>query len=193
MAQKILIIDGHPDPDRSRLGHALVDAYLHGAMESGKETRLITVAEAPVEVLRTARDFAVAPTSPHIISAQSDLSWADHVVLVFPLWLGGAPAVLRAFLEQIACGSFFAETSGRGIRSKFKGRSARVIVTMGMPTFVYRLMFHAHGVRNIMQGVLGFAGYAPVRATLLGAAESVGPREQNRRLERVRTLGREGL
>jgi len=144
-------------------------------------------------VLRTARDFAVAPTSPHIISAQSDLSWADHVVLVFPLWLGGAPAVLRAFLEQVACGSFFAETSGRAIRSKFKGRSARVIVTMGMPTFIYRLMFHAHGVRNIMQGVLGFAGYAPVRATLFGAAESVGPSEQKRRLERVRTLGREGL
>lgn len=192
MARKILVIDGHPDPARARLCHALADAYIEGAMEAGKETRLITIAETPLDVLRTAADFAQPTASASIKSAQADLLWADHVVLVFPLWLGGAPALLRMFLEQVACGAFFAETTGAGIRSKLKGKSARLIVTMGMPAFVYRLMFHAHGVRNIMHGVLGFAGYAPVRATLFGAVESVGRDEHKRRLARARDLGREG-
>jgi putative NADPH-quinone reductase len=192
MAQKILIIDGHPDAERARYCHALADAYTQGAMAAGKETRLITLAETPVEMLRTARAFAALASSAHIKAAQADIAWADHLVIVFPLWLGGAPAFLRAFLEQVACGGFFAATEGAGIRPKFKGKSARLIVTMGMPAFVYRLFFHAHGVRNIIHGVLGFAGFAPVRATFFGAIESVGAAQLKTRLEHTRLLGREG-
>lgn len=192
MAQKILIIDGHPDPARVHFCHALTDAYVEGAISAGKETRLITVSELPVEVVRTAADFAAPPMSAHIVSAQADIVWGDHLVLVFPLWLGGAPALLRAFLEQVARGDFFAGAEGPGARSKFKGKSARLIVTMGMPAIIYRLFFHAHGVRNIMSGVLGFAGYGPVRATLYGAIESVSARHQRARLHEVRVLGRDG-
>jgi putative NADPH-quinone reductase len=192
MAQKILVIDGHPESDRARFCHALADAYLKGAMEAGKETRLITLAETPVDFLRSARDFSAPPRAAEIKSAQADILWADHVVIVFPLWLGGAPALVHAFLEQVACGGFFAETAGPGIRPKFKGKSARLIVTMGMPAFVYRLVFRAHGVRNIISGVLGFAGFGPVRATMLGAVESIAPDQQKLRLDRAHMLGRDG-
>jgi putative NADPH-quinone reductase len=192
MAQKVLVIDGHPDRERSRYCHALADAYIEGAMAAGKETRLITLADTPIDFLRTASDFATAPQAPEIRSAQADLLWADHVVLVFPLWLGGAPAFVHAFLEQVARHAFFAETSGAGIRSKLKGKSARLIVSMGMPSFVYRLIFRAHGVRNIVSGVLGFAGFGPVHTTMLGAVESVGAAQQKARLDRVRLLGRDG-
>lgn len=192
MAQKILMIDGHPDPARAHFCHALADAYVDGAMSAGKETRLITVAELPLEVVRTAAEFAAAPTSAQIVSAQADITWADHLVLVFPLWLGGAPALLRAFLEQVARGGFFAATEGTGIRSKFKGKSARLIVTMGMPAIVYRLFFQAHGVLNIVSGVLGFAGFGPVRITMYGAIESVTARQQRARLAEARALGRDG-
>ena len=34
--------------------------------------------------------------------AQADIGWAQHIVLFFPLWLGDMPAVLKAFLEQVA-------------------------------------------------------------------------------------------
>lgn len=192
MSQKILVIDGHPDGDRARLCHALADAYLEGAMNAGKETRLITLAETQIELLRTAGDFTRSPTAAEIRRAQEDIVWADHLALIFPLWLGGAPALLHGFLEQVARGGFFAETAGPGIRSKFKGKSARLIVTMGMPAVVYRLIFHAHGVRTIMSGVLGFAGFTPVRLTTFGAVENVNAHEQTARLQRVRTLGRDG-
>lgn len=192
MAQKILVIDGHPESDRARFCHALADAYLKGAMEAGKETRLITLAETPVEFLRSARDFTAPPRTAEMKSAQADFLWADHIVLIFPLWLSGAPALLHAFLEQVACGGFFAETAGPGIRPKFKGKSARLIVTMGMPAFVYRLIFRAHRVRNIMSGVLGFAGFSPARATMFGAVQTVDTEQHKLRLDRAHMLGRDG-
>jgi putative NADPH-quinone reductase len=192
MAQRILVIDGHPDPDRARLCHALADAYVKGARDTGKETRLITLADAAFPLLRTAREFAAAPEAPAILMARDDMLWAEHIVIVFPLWLGGAPALLRAFLEQVARGDFVASTSGRGIHQKLKGRSARLIVTMGMPAFIYRLAFHAHGVKNIMQGVLGFGGIKPIALTLFGAVEAVGAQVQKARLAKVERIGREG-
>jgi len=191
MAKRILIIDGHPDADRSRLCHALADAYAKSARDSGGEVRLLTVAEAEFPVLRTAQDFATPPDAPAIKSARSDIAWADHLVFVFPLWLGGAPALLRAFLEQVARAGFVAETDGRGIRQKLKGKSARLIVTMGMPALIYQLVFHAHGVKNIMQGVLGFGGIAPIHLTLFGAVETSTPAAHATRLKRVAALARE--
>lgn len=193
MGARILIIDGHPDGDRARLCHALADAYADGARETGREVRLLTVAEAEFPILRTAQDFMTAPDAPAILGARDDILWADHLVLVFPLWLGGAPALLRAFLEQVARGGFVAETSGRGIRQKLRGKSARLIVTMGMPAFIYRWMFQSNGVKNIMKGVLGFGGIGPIRLTLFGAIEAGSPATHKSLLVRVRALGRDGV
>jgi len=192
MSERILVIDGHPDRDRARFCHALANAYLEGARATGKQTRLITLAEADFPLLRTAKDFATPADAPAITRAQEDFLWADHIVIIFPLWLSSAPALLRAFFEQIARASFVAETDGRGIKSKLKGRSARLIVTMGMPAPIYQLVFGARGVKSIMEGVLGFAGIGPIRLTLFGAIEAVGEAVQKRRLARVNTLGREG-
>lgn len=192
MGDRILIIDGHPDPARSRFSHALAEAYVEGARSTGKDTRLISVAEAEFPLLRTAADFASPPDTPSIVRAREDILWADHIVIIFPLWLGGAPALLRGFLEQVARGSFVADISTRGLQQKLKGKSARLIVTMGMPAPVYRFWFHEHGVRNIMQGVLGLGGIAPVRRTLFGMMEGASERLQRRRLDEVRELGRDG-
>jgi putative NADPH-quinone reductase len=113
------------------------------------------------------------------------------LVFVFPLWLGGAPALLRGFLEQVARDNFVAETDGRGIRQKLKDKSARLIVTMGMPALIYQLVFHAHGVKNIAQGVLGFGGIAPIRLTLCGGVEASTPAAHAARFKRVTALARE--
>jgi len=192
MSERILVIDGHPDAQRERFCHALAEAYIEGARSAGKQTRLLTVSEMSFPLLRTGADFANPPDDAAILRARDDLLWCDHVVVLFPLWLGGAPALLRAFFEQIARGNFVAETTGRGIRQKLKGRSARLIVTMGMPAPIYSFVFHEHGVRNVMQGILSFGGIAPVRRTLFGSMEAVSAQTQRARLKAVQQLGAEG-
>lgn len=183
----VLVIDGHPDRG-STLCHALAEAYVAGAREAGHETRLIRVADADFPLLRHAADFTKPSDNPAIVEARDDIAWASHVVFVFPLWLGGAPSLLRAFLEQCARGQFFAEMSRTGPRGKLKGKSARMIVTMGAPSLFYRIVYGAFGLRAIAKSILGFAGLSPIRSTLLGAIE--GPKEaQAQRIARVRELG----
>lgn len=185
---KVLVIDGHPDPHPA-LGHALAEAYAQGARASGHEVRLTRLADLHLTLLRASAEFAAPPNEPGLIAAREDIAWAQHIAIIFPLWLGGAPALVHAFLEHAARALFFAEIGKQGWRPKLKGRSARIIVTMGMPAPLYRLVFGAFGVRALARSVLGFAGIGPVRSTFFGGA---GDPETpyTRWLESARELGR---
>jgi len=53
MAQRITIIEGHPDPAGNRFCHALAEAYAQGARAAGLEVRRIDVARLGFPLLRT--------------------------------------------------------------------------------------------------------------------------------------------
>jgi putative NADPH-quinone reductase len=113
-------------------------------------------------------------------------------VVFFPLWLGDMPALLKAFLEQVARPGFAFHDDGNGGFGKkgLSGRSARVVVTMGMPALVYRYFFRAHSVRSLERNVLGFVGIAPVHETLIGMVDRMRAKERERWLDTLRALGR---
>jgi putative NADPH-quinone reductase len=70
-----------------------------------------------------------------------------------------------------------------------RGKSARIIVTMGMPALVYRWYFGAHGLKNLERNILGFVGIKPVRATLIGLIDNIDAKKRERWLRKVETLG----
>src|SRR5688500_12233228 len=97
---RILIIDGHPDARPQRFMHALARAYCDGAKAAGHEVEMLTVGALDFPLLRTAEDFQIGEPSPTIRAAQESIRRAEHVVILFPLWLGAMPALLKAFFEQ---------------------------------------------------------------------------------------------
>ena len=46
------------------------------------------------------------------------------------------------------------------------GKSARIIVTMGMPSLLYRWLFRAHGVKTLERSILWWSDIGPIRQTL---------------------------
>jgi putative NADPH-quinone reductase len=189
---RIAILQGHPDPRGQRFCRALADAYVAGALDAGHEARTIDVAVLQFPLLRTAEDWQSEPAPPAIRGAQDVMSWAQHVVIFFPLWMGDMPALLKGFLEQaLRPGFALAKASKRGLpKGLMKGRSARIVVTMGMPGFFYRLYYRAHSVKSLRRNILGLAGFSPVRTSLLGMVETKGVRE--RALAKMAMLGRKG-
>lgn len=185
---RITIIDGHPDPAPERFVHALADAYAKSAEEAGHQVRRIELANLEFPLLRSAADWQKsAPTA--IKHAQDDIRWADHLVILYPLWLGDVPALLKGFLEQVARPGFAIAQADRALPAKLlKGRSARIIVTMGMPGLFYRLVVRAHSLKSLERNILGFSGIAPVSHSIVGNVEgSNGYRKKW--LRRVAKLG----
>lgn len=96
---KILILDGHPDPDPSHYVHALADAYVEGAARGGHETRRLNLGDLDFPVIRDPEDYLKKMPGPEIKAAQDHVRWADHLVILYPLWMGMMPAYLKAFFE----------------------------------------------------------------------------------------------
>lgn len=190
-AERILVIDAHPDPDPKRFVHALADAYLRGADER-RQTRLIRLSELDFPLLRTADDWKDGKPPATIASAQADITWAQHIVFFYPLWLGDLPALLKGFLEQTLRPGFALRYRGRYPHKLLKGRSARIVVTMGMPAFFYRLIYRAHSLKSLERNILRFVGIGPVAETIIGLVESSAT---NRKawLKDMEELGRVGL
>ncbi len=193
MPKRILIIDGHPDSAAERYLHALSTAYRDGAREASHEVRGIVVSELQFPLLRTSDDFRAGAPSPTIRKCQDDLAWAEHIVILFPLWLGSMPALLKAFFEQVLRPGFaFAAAKGRGPPQKLlRGKSSRIIVTMGMPALFYRWYFRAHSLKSLERNILGFCGVRPVRACVVGMVESMSQARRGNWLARVQKLGQE--
>lgn len=191
----VLILQGHPDPDARHLCHALADAYADGARFGGHEVRTVEVTRLEFPLLRSQRDWDHGELPPGLADAQASIAWANHLVVVFPLWLGGMPALLKGFLEQVARPGFAFHRDGGNpfARKALGGRSARIVVTMGMPALVYRWYFRAHSVKALERNILGFVGIAPINETLVGSVDQLDEAGRRRWTDRLRELGRDAV
>lgn len=189
--KRILILQGHPDPKGGHFVQALAAAYQRGARNAGHEAARIDVAKLDFRLLRSAAEWQFREPPADIREAQAALAAAHHVVILFPLWLGDMPALMKGFFEQLLRPGFAISKKARNplAAGLLKGRSAHIVVTMGMPAFLYRLFYGAHSVKSLERNLLRFCGFGPVRTTLIGMVE--GKREARERwLSRMFALGR---
>lgn len=191
MSKRILIIQGHPDALAPHFCHALAQAYRDGAEQEGHSVRMVDVAALDFPLLRTQADWEHGELPAALLPAQQDIAWSEHMVFFFPLWLGDMPALLKGFLEQVARPGFaFKKEGGNPFGKKgLSGRSARVVVTMGMPALLYRFFFRAHSVKSLERNILGFVGIAPIHETLIGMVGNLDEVGALKYLAKLRKLG----
>ena len=167
--KRIVIVQGHPDGSAPHLLHAMADAYAEGALQTGHYIRRVNVAQLDFPLLRSQQEFEHGVLPRALLEARDDLLWAEHWVFFFPLWHGTMPALFKGFLEHIFRPGFAMEYREHGFPKRLlAGRSARVVVTMGMPVAFYRWYFGAFGVRGFERSMLRFAGIKPVRESFYG-------------------------
>ena len=187
----IVVIVGH-----SRSGtycEALAEAYATGARGAGHQVTLLHTARLQFDPILRGAYVEVQPLEPDLAAAHRAVMAADHLVIVFPLWLGGMPAILKGFLERLLQPDLVAAHKAGKFEMLLAGKSARVIMTMGMPGLVYRWWYGAHALQALKRNILQFLGAGPVKSTLLGMVEAVGAEKRRVWLDEVEALGREGV
>lgn len=193
MPKHIAIILGHPDPAGGHFCHALADAYADGASGAGHTVSRIDISRLDFPLLRTKEDFERGNPPSAISEAQDVIREADHLLIVYPLWHGTMPALLKGFIEQVFRPGFTLEhRDGKWPVKLLAGRSARIVVTMGMPAMVYRWFYFAHSLRSLERNVLRFCGIKPVRENLFGMIDGADDAKRRKWLEKMRSLGAAG-
>jgi putative NADPH-quinone reductase len=190
--KKILIIQGHPDNSEQHYCHVLAEKYSSAANSAGHKVKQVIVADLALPILTSKKDFDAGEPIESVKSVQEDILWADHLVVIYPIWLGDMPAQLKGFFEQVFRPNFaFSEASpGADYKKLMSGKSARIFVTMGMPAIVYRWFYKAHAVKVMKRNILSFCGFKPVRFKLIGRAHAGNEAQLHVELGKAAHLGR---
>jgi len=101
---RCLLILAHPR--RNSLCGALFDAYAEGVRQAGIECRELILSEMRFDPNVHADSPEHQPLEPELVRAQSDIHWAEHLILVYPTWWGTFPALLKGFLDRVLTPGF---------------------------------------------------------------------------------------
>jgi NAD(P)H dehydrogenase (quinone) len=186
---KIAIIVGHAQPDS--LCEALGEAYRRGAERGGHEAKIFVLGRMNFDPILRKGYVHVQPLEPDLMAAYDAMCGADHWVFVFPLMCGDMPAILKGFIERVLQPDLITrqKTEHEMNWRIFQNKSARIIMTMGMPVTVYRFWYGAHAVKLLRRNILHFIGVKPVRETLFGMVGTSSIDERARWLREVESLG----
>ncbi len=195
MAKNIVIIQGHPDPAGNHFCHALACAYAEGAKQAGHSVSEIDIAGLDFPLLRTQADFEEGQPPPDILNSQAMIRACNHLLIVYPLWHGTMPALLKGFFEQVFRYKFAMDKGDltRMPKGNLKGKSARILVTMGMPAVIYRWYFGAHSLKSLERNILKLAGIRPIRETLIGRINVLAEDKRQKWLSKLHALGAKGF
>ncbi|NNU17552.1 NAD(P)H-dependent oxidoreductase [Parvularcula sp. ZS-1/3] len=181
---------GHPDPGPSYC-RALAERYKEHAEGAGHRIIFFDAAAEEVPFLRSQREFEEGEVPEPALRLQKAIKASNHLVLIFPMWMGTLPALTKGVIEQTFREGFALDTTDPKTLPKqlLRGKSARIIMTMGMPAFLYRHYFRAHGLKNLERNLLKFAGFGPVRTSLIGGVQGGSDSYREKWLERAGRLG----
>ena len=186
---KIAIVVGNPM--RNSYSEGLGKAYLRGAEAGGHDAKLFLLAHMKFDAILREGYRREQPLEPDLVAARQALQASDHLVFVFPLWAGDMPAIMKGFIERVLQPDLLAiqKSGGKASWKIFKGKSARIIMTLGMPGWFYRWYYGAHALKLLRRNVLHLIGVKPVRSTIYGMIEAVGDQTRKQWLREVEALG----
>jgi putative NADPH-quinone reductase len=99
---RVLVVYSHPDPD-SLVAAALARA-LAGLATGGHEARVTDLYADGFEGAMTAQErlsHAEPGVAPELQRYADDLAWAEGLVLVYPTWWSGQPAILKGWIDRV--------------------------------------------------------------------------------------------
>ena len=186
---RIMVVVGHPQ--QNTFCEALGKAYAESAERAGHVAKLFLLSQMQFDPILREGYRKVQPLEPDLADAYAALAASDHLVIVFPLWCGDMPALLKGFIERILQPDLVARENTESAMNWhiFQNKSARIVMTMGMPVSIYRWWFRGHALKLLTRNILHFIGIKPVRATLCGMIATSKPARRERWLAEMRTLG----
>jgi putative NADPH-quinone reductase len=178
MGKRILLILGHPSSNS--FCAALAERYAQSALGAGHEVRQLFLGKMDFDPILREGYRQVQPLEADLRNAQADILWAEHLTLVYPIWWGGIPALLKGFFDRVFLPGFaFKYREGKAFPDKLlQGRSAHLLVTMDTPPWYYRWIYRMPGLHQVRKTTLEFCGIKPGKTLTFGPILGSSPAQR---------------
>ncbi len=192
MSRRILICDLHPA--RQSLSAALAQAYRAGAEAAGHETRALALSEMDFTPDLGQSSFRnTPPLEPDLVTFRDALTWAEHVVLIAPMWWGGLPAKAKGLFDRTLLPGYAFDPRKRRFglpRPLLGGRTGRLILTSDTPGWAFALMYRSAAKHQFQRQILSYVGLRPRGFTHFSPVEHSTLTLRARWLAKTEALGR---
>jgi NAD(P)H dehydrogenase (quinone) len=187
--KKILIINGHPNPESFNFG--LAAAYKKGALASKAEVQEIVIANLQFNPNLKYGYQKRTEQEPDLVAAWEKILWADHLVWIHPVWWGGLPAITKGFIDRVFLPGFAFQYRENSIfwDKLLKGKTAHIITTLDQPSWYYKLVYGQPSVNMLKKTVLGFCGVKTKNVTYIGIIKTADEELRTKWLNKVEKLG----
>lgn len=205
---RVLIVHAHPEPKSfngaltrtataalTEAGHEVVvsDLYAMGFNPVSDRRNFTTVFDPDTYRQQAEEAHAVANDglAADIEAELKKLDWCDTLILQFPLWWFGLPAMLKGWVDRVFVSGGRVYGGGRWYdNGVFAGKRAMCSLTVGGPASIYS----EHGLNGpigailfpINHGMLYFTGFTVIEPFLVHAPARISAEERAAHLTRYR-------
>ncbi|GAB2597494.1 NAD(P)H-dependent oxidoreductase [Nitrincola alkalisediminis] len=185
MPKNITVILGHPDA--SGFCGSLAEMYVQSALNAGHSVRYFKLGEIEFDPILRHGYHQRQELEPGLLEIQNAITWANHLVFVYPTWWGAMPALLKGMFDRVFLpGYAFKYRQNSQFWDKLlAGRSAHAIVTMDTPPWYYRLVYSMPGHHQMKKTILEFSGIKPVKLTSFGPVRYANEKQRDKWLQQV--------
>ncbi|MCR4284241.1 MAG: NAD(P)H-dependent oxidoreductase [Parcubacteria group bacterium] len=190
MNKKVTVILGHPS--RESFCGSIMQSYIDGAKESGKEVREVYIGDLKFDPILWKGYSSIQELEEDLKKAQEDMRWADHLVFVYPTWWGGMPALMKGFVDRVFLPGFgFKFNKGQPYPDRLlSGKSAHLIVTMDNKQKISEKLFGAPSVVALKKIVLEFCGVNPVDIKIISSLRKFNDEKKQELLSDIKNIGK---
>lgn len=209
----VLLVYAHPEP--ASFNGALRDAIVGETLDSGHSIDVSDLYAQGFDPVAGRGDFIQAADDvlfsyqaeqtaaalsgsfvPDLAREQDRLKRADLLVLQFPLWWGGPPAILKGWFDRVAAYGVAYADGTRFDTGLFRGRRSLISVTTGGTADRFSAGDVYGPIEEVLRPVqrlfLGYLGFELTAPHVIYAASRISATERERAIAdlrvRVRTL-----
>lgn len=137
------------------ISDALADSYVLGAKKVSK-VKIINLSEIKFDpVLHVGKGNQ--KLEKDLVLSQKLISWANHIVLIYPNWWATMPALLKGFFDRTFTPKFAFEYRNHLPLGLLKGKTGFVVCVTAAPK-IYNLIMGVQGLVAIRKNIFGFCG-----------------------------------
>lgn len=171
---------GHPIKDS--LSGLLAQSYKKGAEAKGSLVKIVYLSEIKFDPILWHGYKQRQELELELQQVVDDMIWADHWVIIHPIWWGSMPALLKGFVDR----TFL---PGIMYKPKLQNKTARVINTMDAPLIYYKMVIGSPAELIWKRAIFGYCGIKGIGFNYFSMVKKQFERNKEKWMKKAENLG----
>ena len=179
-------------PDSKSFCHAIIENVVDTLRGKGHEVRIKDLYADGFDPILKGSDFAAfqaGKTPPDIKAEQDDISWAETITVIHPVWWASLPAMLKGYIDRVFALGFAYAFGPDGPKGLLGGRKVVVFNTQGAAKEEYDASGKTDAMKKISDiATYSFCGMEVLEHKFFGGVTSVDDATRKRYLSEVKEV-----